>query len=297
MGIGLSCWLEIAGFGPNGSLEGFGHLGSWESAQIRIQPDGSAIIAAGTSPHGQGDATAFTQSADELGLDFDKIHVRFGDTETVQQGIGTMGSRAIAVQRRGQTGCGAGEGAGGADRSALPRSHAPEDIEVTADGFAVRGTPSRSKSWAEVATNSFHPLELPEGFGAGTLDATVFDEVPELLVPRRRLRVRGGHRSETGDVEIEKFVVVDDCGTVINPLLAEGQVHGGVAQGISQALYEHVQFDEAGQPQTTTFLDYLVPAAPDLRLRVGAGWSRRRRSTAWERRASANPAPWGHRRR
>jgi len=265
MGIGLSCWLEIAGFGPNGSLEGFGHLGSWESAQIRIQPDGTAIVSAGTSPHGQGNATAFAQIAgDAMGIDFDAIHVRFGDTETQQQGIGTMGSRAIAV-------CGDAIKKASVqirERAVQIAAHmleaAPEDIEVSADGFAVRGTPAVTKSWADVATAAFQPLQLPEGMGAGTLDATVFNEVPNFSFPSGAYGCIVGIDRVTGDVNIERYVVVDDCGTVINPLLAEGQVHGGVAQGISQALYEHFTYDENGQPQTSTLVDYLVPAASDL---------------------------------
>jgi carbon-monoxide dehydrogenase large subunit len=265
MGIGLSCWLEIAGFGPNGSLEGFGHLGSWESAQIRIQPDGTAIVAAGTSPHGQGNATVFAQiAADELGIDFDGITVRFGDTETVQQGIGTMGSRAVAV-------CGDAVRRAAItirERAVQIAAHlleaAPEDIEVSEGSFRVKGSPTASKSWAEVATASFHPLELPEGFGAGSLDATVFNEVPNFSFPTGAYGCVVGIDRATGEVEVERFVCVDDCGTVINPLLAEGQVHGGVAQGIAQALYEHFTYDSDGQPQTATLMDYLVPAAPDV---------------------------------
>ena len=265
MGIGLSCWIEIASFGPNGSLEGFGHLASWESAQVRIQPDGSAIISAGTAPHGQGNATVFSQiAADELGVDFDNIHVRFGDTETVQQGIGTMGSRAVAV-------CGDAVKKASIEireRAVQIAAHIleanPDDIEVRDGAFSVRGTPARSASWADVAQASFRPLDLPDGFGAGTLDATVFNEVPNFTYPSGAYGCVVGIDRDTGEVEVERYVCVDDCGTVLNPLLAEGQVHGGVAQGISQALYEHYRFDEAGQPQTSTLVDYLVPAASDL---------------------------------
>lgn len=265
MGIGMSCWLEIAGFGPNGSLEGFGHIGSWESAQCRILPDGTAIIASGLSPHGQGNATAFAQiAADELGIDFDRIHIRFGDTETVQQGIGTMGSRAIAV---------GGDAVKRAavtirERAVQIAAHlleaAAEDIEVADGAFSVRGTPSRSKSWAEVATAAFQPLQLPEGTGAGTLDATVFNEVPNFSFPSGAYGCVVGIDRSTGEVRVERYVCVDDCGTVINPLLAEGQVNGGVAQGIAQALFEHFTYDEDGQPQTSTLVDYLAPAATEL---------------------------------
>jgi carbon-monoxide dehydrogenase large subunit len=230
MGIGLSTWVEIASFGPNGALEGFGHLASWESAHARMNPDGSVIIASGVSPHGQGNATAFSQiAADELGIDFDQISVRFGDTETIPQGIGTMGSRAIAL-------C----------------------------GDAVKGTPSVTKTWAEVAFASYRPLDMPEGSRAGELDVTVFNEVPNFTYPSGAYGCVVGIDRDTGEVTVERYVCVDDCGNVINPLLARGQVHGGVAQGIAQALYEHFTYDENGQPQTSTLVDYLVPAATEL---------------------------------
>ena len=265
MGIGLSCWLEIAGFGPPGSLEAFGHIGSWESADVRIQPDGSAILAVGTSPHGQGHETTFAQIAsDALGIDFDRISVRHGDTATVQQGIGTMGSRAVPV---------GGEavhqaGTQVAERARRIAAHLLEadvaDIEQADGGFHVAGTPSKPVTWGEVAWASFQPLSLPDDVQPGGLGATVFGQVPNFSYPSGAYACVVGIDRDTGDVTVERYVCVDDCGTVINPLLAEGQVHGGVAQGIAQALYEQVSYDGAGQPVTSTFVDYLVPSAADL---------------------------------
>ncbi len=265
IGIGFSSWLEIAAFGPPGSLEGFGHLGSWESVQIRVQPDGSAIIYTGASPHGQGTVTTFAQiAAGELGIPFDKISVRHGDTATVPQGIGTMGSRATAV---------GGEGVRTAsvrvvERAKVIAAHIleadPADIVLEGDGFAVNGTPSHSVPWSEVAWKSFRPLEIPTDSEPGSLDITVFQQVPNFSFPSGAYCCTVEIDRGTGEIEITGMYLVDDCGTVINPLLAEGQVHGGVAQGIAQALYEGISYDENGLPQNSTLMDYLIPAATEL---------------------------------
>ena len=265
LGVGFSSWLEIAGFGPPGSLEGFGHLGSWESVQIRIQPDGSAIIYTGASPHGQGTVTTFAQIAAEyLGIEFDKISVRHGDTATIPQGIGTMGSRQVAV---------GGEGVKNASLKIVENAKSiaahkleanPEDIEIADGNLFVKGTPSKSLSWAEVATFSFQRLELPENMDPGSLDTTILQEVPNFSFPSGAYACVIEIDKQTGEANIRDMYLVDDCGTVINPLLAEGQVHGGVAQGIAQALYEEFSYDENGQPTTATFIDYLMPGAPDL---------------------------------
>jgi carbon-monoxide dehydrogenase large subunit len=266
LGIGLSSWLEIAGFGPNGSLEGFGHLASWESAQVRVQPDGSVIIFAGSSPHGQGHETVFAQIAgDELGVSFDRIEVRTGDTATVLQGIGTMGSRGVpmtgsAVKVASQRVL---------DRAKKVAAHLLEaselDLEVADDAFNVRGSPGKKVSWSDVAWASFQPLAIPPELQAGSLEERLFQESPNFSYPSGVYGCVVEIDRDTGDVSVRKMVLIDDCGTVINPLLAEGQVHGGVAQGIAQALYEEVVFDPAsGQPISSSLLDYLVPSAADL---------------------------------
>jgi carbon-monoxide dehydrogenase large subunit len=266
LGIGLSSWLEIAGFGPNGSLEGFGHLASWESAQVRVQPDGSVIIFAGSSPHGQGHETVFAQIAgDELGVSFDRIEVRTGDTATVLQGIGTMGSRGVpmtgsAVKVASQRVL---------DRAKKVAAHLLEaselDLEVADDAFNVRGSPGKKVSWSDVAWASFQPLAIPPELQAGSLEERLFQESPNFSYPSGVYGCVVEIDRDTGDVSVRKMVLIDDCGTVINPLLAEGQVHGGVAQGIAQALYEEVVFDPtSGQPVSSSLLDYLVPSAADL---------------------------------
>ena len=266
LGIGLSCWLEIAGFGPNGSLEGFGHLASWESAQVRIQPDGSAIIFAGSSPHGQGHETVFAQIAsDELGISFDRIAVRTGDTATVVQGIGTMGSRGVATS---------GSAVKVASQRVVERARKiaahlleadEQDLDVVDDAFSVRGSPDKQVSWSQVAWASFQPLSIPSEMQAGSLEERLFQESPNFSYPSGAYGCVVEIDRDTGAVEIRDMVIVDDCGTVINPLLAEGQVHGGVAQGIAQALFEQMTYEpNGGQPVTANLLDYLVPSAADL---------------------------------
>ncbi len=265
LGIGLSCWLEIAGFGPNGSLEGFGHLASWESAQVRIQPDGSAIVFAGSSPHGQGHETTFAQIAsDELGISFDRIQLRFGDTATVLQGVGTMGSRGVPTSGSAVK-VASGRVLDKAKKIAAHLLEASEhDLEVLDDAFNVKGSPGKKVSWGDVAWASFQPLRLPPELQAGSLEERLFQESPNFSYPSGAYACVVEIDRDTGAVTIRDMVLVDDCGTVINPLLAEGQVHGGVAQGIAQALFEKMEYADSGQPVTASLLDYLAPSAPDL---------------------------------
>ena len=265
MGIGISTWCEIAAFGPRGALEGFGHIGSYETAQVKIQPDGTAIINTGASPHGQGTVTTLAQiAADELQMDIEHITVRYGDTETVPQGVGTMGSRitAIAGQATQQA---SRQVVDAAKRVAAHQLEADvDDIELTDGAFSVVGTPAKSVSWAEVGWAGLSPTQLPDDLAAGCLEAQVFAEPTGFTFPNGAYICVVGIDRETGAVEIERFHMVDDCGTVINPLLAEGQVEGGVAQGIAQALFEEMVYSEDGQPLTSTLVDYLAPSAADV---------------------------------
>ena len=265
MGIGFSTWLEIAGFGPNGSLESFGHLASWESAHVRVQPDGSVILSVGTSPHGQGHVTIFSQiAADFLGMEFNQILVRHGDTETVQQGMGTFGSRAVPT---------GGEAVKNAciqvnEKAKLIASHLlechPKDVINVEGGFQVKGVPGARLDWADVAQSSFQPMSLPENFKIGSLESRCYQEVPGFSYPSGAYGCVVLIDRQTGQVKVDRFYAVDDCGVVINPMLAEGQVQGGVAQGISQALYEHFTYSEDGSPLTQSFYTYAIPIAEDI---------------------------------
>ena len=233
---------------------------------MRIQPDGSAIVFVGSSPHGQGHETTFAKIAsDELGISFDRIQLRFGDTATVLQGVGTMGSRGVptsgsAVKRS------SANVLGRAKKIAAHLLEASEhDLDVENDAFFVRGTPGKNVSWGDVAWASFQPLRLPPELQAGSLEDHLYQESPNFSYPSGAYGCVVSIDRDTGEVTIDDMILVDDCGTVINPLLAEGQVHGGVAQGIAQALYEGMQYTAGtGQPVTGSLLDYLVPTAPDL---------------------------------
>jgi carbon-monoxide dehydrogenase large subunit len=139
-----------------------------------------------------------------------------------------------------------------------------DDIELVDGVFAVAGTPSKSVSWAEIGFASLSPTQLPDDMSAGCLDELVFAEATGFTFPNGAYVCVVGIDRQTGDVDVERFIMVDDCGTVINPLLAEGQVEGGVAQGIAQALYEDMVYTEDGQLLTSTLVDYLAPSAADL---------------------------------
>jgi carbon-monoxide dehydrogenase large subunit len=248
LGIGLASYVEICGFGP------------FESATVRVETNGDVTVYTGISPHGQGQETSFAQIvADGLGVPFDSIGVNHGDTLNTPQGNGTMGSRGLAV-------------GGGAvvlaldkvrDRAQAIAAHlleaAPEDIEVTEGSFRVKGVPDRGVSIVDIASAAYGD-SLPAEFGAG-LEATEFFRPDDETFPF------GTHVAvvevfpDTGEVKVVRFVTVDDCGVIVSPNLVRGQVHGGVAQGIGQALLEEIVYDESGELITGTLNDYAIPRA------------------------------------
>lgn len=263
LGIGLASFIDFGGVGPSSQM-GQLYLGGWESARLRISPDGSATIASGLSPHGQGTETAFTQiAADRLGIPPDRITVIHGDTAATPEGIGTFGSRGIAV---------GGEAVAKACAAIMVEATAiaahllgaePGEVERREGRFVIAATPQRSVGWEQVARAAYVPTSLPPGVDPG-LDTTAFYE------PAQYTCSFGAHccvvevDREDGSTRVLRYVAVDDAGTIINPALAEGQMHGGLAQGISQALYEHVAFDGAGRPLADTLKDYIIPTAVDL---------------------------------
>ncbi len=244
LGIGLSCYAEISGVGS-------------EYGSVAVAPDGSVTVVTGSSPHGQGHETAFAQiAASVLGVDFARVRVVHSDTGTVPRGVGTFGSRS------GQLGGSAVMGAGDAVL-ARARELAADLLEASVDDivqleggrFGVAGVPARALDWADLAG---------AGEEAGTPLRSEFDFEQEPTFPF------GAHVAvvevdiETGLVDLLRFVAVDDCGNLINPMIVEGQIHGGLAQGVAQALFEAVSYDADGNPLTTTLVDYLVPSAADL---------------------------------
>ena len=266
LGIGLSTWIEICGFGPSAATApATGGLALTEAAQVRVFPTGSVAVYVGTHAHGQGHDTTFAQiAADTLGLPYESIELRHGDTaEGPAFGYGTYGSRSLAVGGMAvHTSCTkVVEKARAIAANMLEASI--DDVVFDQGRFHVRGNPSSAKSMGEVAFAAYGS-GLPQGMEIG-LEATSYFDPPNFVWPF------GAHVAvvevdpATGDVDLQRYVAVDDCGNVINPMIVEGQIQGGIFQGIAQALYEEVAYDpENGQLRTGTLLDYLVPTANEL---------------------------------
>jgi aerobic carbon-monoxide dehydrogenase large subunit len=266
-GIGFSTYVEICGLAPSRVLGPpvWGMQGGYfESAIVRVHPTGSVTAYTGASPHGQGHETGFAQIvADRLGVTPDQVEVMHGDTATGPFGKDTYGSRTLAV---------GGEAIVRAANKVVDKARkivahkleaAPEDIEVRDGKFSVKGSPDKAMTLAEIAGEAYIPIDLPEGLEPGLEETSFFD-------PENFTWPFGAHACvvdvdvETGKVKIVRYVAVDDCGPAINPLLIDGQVHGGIVHTIGQALYEQVVYDAEGQLATGTFVDYALPSAAEI---------------------------------
>jgi carbon-monoxide dehydrogenase large subunit len=268
IGIGVSTYVEICGLGPSQVAGAIGFQGGlWESAIVRFHPSGKVNVFIGASPHGQGEETTFAQIvADEVGVAVTDVKIVHGDTDNTPMGWGTYGSRTTAV--------------GGAalavatrkikEKAKLLASHlleaAVEDMDYADGKFFVKGFPDRHKTIQDIALMANVAWNLPAGMEAG-LEASCFYDPPNFTYPF------GAHVAvvevdpETGHVRLERYVAVDDCGPQINPVIVEGQVHGGVVQGVGQALWEGAVYDENGQLLTGSLTDYAIPRAdvlPDI---------------------------------
>ena len=264
-GIGFSTYTEICGLAPTRITgpEGFGGGAGWESAMVRVHNTGAVTVYTGSSPHGQGHETAFAQIvADKLGVDPAVVEVIHGDTGTGPEGRNTYGSRSLAVGGESLARCATKV----ADMAKAIVAHqleaAPEDVEVSGDRFAVRGSPDKGMTLAEVAGAAYFN-KVPEGMEPG-LEATTFWEPENFVFPFGAHACIVDVDPETGKTKVVRYVAVDDCGRAINPLLIEGQVHGGIVHAIGQALYERIHYDEDGQLVTGTFVDYALPTAAEL---------------------------------
>ena len=262
MGIGVCTYAEICGLGPSqvAGAVGFGG-GLWESAIVRFHPTGKVNVYSGISPHGQGEETTFAQIiSDELGVDVEDVSIVHGDTSNTPMGWGTYGSRNTAV--------------GGAamvlaarkvkEKARLLAAHlleaAEADVEYADGSFFVKGSPDQSKSIQEMATMANVAWNLPEGMEPG-LEASAFYDPPNFVYPFGAHVAVVDVDKDNGHIVLRRYVAGDDCGPQINPMIVEGQIHGGVVQGAGQALWEEAIYDDNGQLLTGSMTDYALPKA------------------------------------
>src|SRR6266566_4508315 len=255
MGVGVSSYIEICGIGPKGMVP----VGLYESARVRVEQSGTVMVYTGSSPHGQGEETTFAQIvAEEFSIPADQVMIMHGDTDSTPEGRGTYGSRTTAV-------------GGSAVFTAAQRlkekmkhiaSHMLEasasDVTLEDGKFSVAGSPQKAVTFAEVAATANLSNTLHASIEPG-LETTVFWEPEACTFPFGTHVCVVEIDKETGNAEIKRYVAVDDCGRQINPMIVEGQVHGGIAQGVGQAMVEGVIYGEDGQLLTSTLMDYAMP--------------------------------------
>ncbi|HYM25674.1 MAG TPA: xanthine dehydrogenase family protein molybdopterin-binding subunit [Vicinamibacterales bacterium] len=260
VGLGLSMYVEVCGLGPSAALP----TGGWEHAQVTVERDGRISATTGASPHGQGNETTFGQMlADQFGVPIEHVTILHGDTGVVKQGIGTFGSRSQAVGGTVIALAGSKVKAKMAKFAAAMMEANEADLVFENGTIAVKGAPASAKTFADIAAYAYVPVPLPKGLEPGLSDEAFWE-------PENNTYPFGCHISmvevdrETGEPTLLKLVAVDDAGTLINPLIVEGQIHGGLAQGIGQAMIEEVVYNEDGQLVTGSFLDYAMPRAIDF---------------------------------
>jgi carbon-monoxide dehydrogenase large subunit len=258
MGIGISSFTEIVGAGPSKTFDILG-IKMFDSCEIRVHPTGKAIARFGTKSQGQGHETTYAQIiAEELGIPAADIKIEEGDTDTAPYGLGTYASRSTPVA-----------GAAGALAARKVRDKAKkiaayllevgeDDLEWNVDRWQVKGSPEQAKTIQEIAFAAY--TNHPQGMEAG-LEATDYYDPPNLTFPFGSYICVVDIDKGTGEVKIRRFVAVDDCGNIINPLVVEGQIHGGLTMGLAPALFEEIVYDENGTNLTGTFADYLLPTA------------------------------------
>jgi carbon-monoxide dehydrogenase large subunit len=265
LGIGVSSYFEMCGLAPSRVLASLNYsAGGWEAATVRVLPTAKVQVVTGTAPHGQGHETAWAMIvADRLGISPDDIDVLHSDTAIAPLGLDTYGSRSLPV--------------GGVavamacdkviDKARQIAAHQMEanadDLEYAGGEFRVAGSPDKAMPLAAIAFEAFTAHNLPDGLEPN-LEAHVTYDPPNFSWPFGTHMCTVEVDTETGDVDVLDYVAVDDCGVQVNPLIVDGQVHGGVIQGLAQALYEEAVYDVDGNLQTTTLADYLVPAASDV---------------------------------
>ncbi|MFF4750856.1 xanthine dehydrogenase family protein molybdopterin-binding subunit [Streptomyces sp. NPDC002514] len=265
LGIGVSTFTEMCGLAPSRVLRDLRYgAGGWEAASIRMLPTGKVEVVTGTSPHGQGHETCWSQiAADVLGVPFEDIEVVHGDTQSSPQGMDTYGSRSLVV---------GGEAVHRAAVKVVEKARkvaahlleaSEQDLDFTDGVFSVKGSPEARRTIQEIAFETFASHDLPDGMEP-TINAEYLVDPENFSYPHGTHLCAVEVDTETGAVTIRSYVCVDDVGRVVNPMIVEGQVHGGLAQGIAQALYEEAVYDDEGNLVSGTMADYLVPSAADL---------------------------------
>jgi aerobic carbon-monoxide dehydrogenase large subunit len=265
-GIGISSYVEICGLAPSKANSALGvGWGGYESARIRVHPTGAVQVFTGTSPHGQGHETSWAQiAADALGLSPNDIEVRHGDTfESPGMGVGTFGSRSLAVG-----GIAVHKAAEKVREKVIQiGAHlleaSPDDVVVQGGKVFVKGVPDKAKNFGDISMAAYLANNLPEGMEPG-LEATVYYDPPNFTFPFGTHIAEVEIDGETGAVQIVNYSACDDCGRQINPMIVEGQLHGGITQGIGQALYESAVYDDNGQLLSGSMMEYHVPTAENV---------------------------------
>src|ERR671912_987325 len=265
LGIGISTYTEMCGLAPSRVLGSLSYgAGGWEAASIRMLPTGKVEVVTGSTPHGQGHETAWSQLvADQLGVPFEDVEVLHGDTSVSPRGLDTYGSRSLVVGGAAVMKAADKVVAKARKVAAHLLEASEEDLDFANGVFFVRGTPGTGLSIQEIALATFAAHNFPEGMEPSIDGEATFDPV-NFSFPHGTHLCAMEVDTETGMVKIRKYASVDDVGVIVNPLIVEGQVHGGLAQGIAQALYEEAVYDDDGNLTTGTFVDYLVPSAADL---------------------------------
>jgi carbon-monoxide dehydrogenase large subunit len=261
----MSCWIESSGAGPSAIVTALGcRAGLYEASTVRVHPTGAVTVFTGAHSHGQGHETSFAQViADKFGLDLGQVEVVHGDTALVPFGMGTYGSRSMAV--------GGGAVALTADKiiakgrkiAAHLLEAAVEDVEFKDAAFGVAGT-DRTVGWAQVSLAAYVPANYPLAELEPGLEETSFYDPPNFTFPNGCFVCEVEVDRETGRVTVDRLTGVHDVGRTINPMIVDGQIHGGLAQAVGQALLEEVAFDAAGQIVSGSFMDYVMPRAGDL---------------------------------
>ncbi len=265
LGVGIGNFTESGGLSPSKVAAGVRlQSGGWEAASVRMLASGKVEVVTGTSPHGQGHVTSWSQiAADALGVSVEDVKVLHGDTLVAPMGRDTYGSRSLPVGGVAVSlACGKV-----VEKSKKIAAHmleaAEDDIEFEGGRFSVAGSADQNVSMQQVAGAAHLAADLPEGMEPGLSESQVFDP-PNFTWPFGTHVCVAEVDTETGKVSIPKYVAVDDCGPVVNPQIVDGQLHGGIAQGIAQALYEEAVYDEDGNLTTSTMADYLIPGAPEI---------------------------------